>query len=174
MRTYRLALAAGLAAALGSCASPRAEPQPAPPPATPAPRPAPAAPPPPQLPWQDAPLSAGDWTYDPAAHAAHFGLPGQPSFVVRCEAGRQVALERRGAAPATAGSLTFRTSTTARTLQARSGAQGLTALLPASDPLLDAIVFSRGRFAVEAGAVMPPLVVPAWPEPARVLEDCRS
>jgi hypothetical protein len=94
--------------------------------------------------------------------------------VVRCEVGGQVALERRGAAPATGGALTFRTSTTARTLQARSGPSGLTALLPASDPLLDAIVFSRGRFAVEAGMTMPPLVVPAWPEPARVLEDCRG
>jgi hypothetical protein len=175
MRTSRLALAAGLAAALGSCASPRAEPEPAPAPVRPAPRPAPPAPPPPQqLPWQDAPLSAGDWTYDPANRGAHFGLPGQPSFVVRCEAGGQVALERRGAAPATAGTLTFRTSTTARTLQARSGPEGLSALLPAGDPLLDAIVFSRGRFAVEAGMMMPPLVVPAWPEPARVLEDCRS
>ena len=42
----------------------------------------------------------------------------------------------------------------------------------AYDPLLDAIAFSRGRFTVESesGAM---LVLPAWPEPARVVEDCR-
>jgi hypothetical protein len=137
-------------------------------------RPAPPAPPPPpSVGWQDAALSAGDWTYDANARAALYGPPGQPSFVVRCEAPGQVTLERRGAAPATAGSLTFRTSTTARTLPARSAPEGLAARLPASDPLLDAIMFSRGRFAVEAG-MMPSLVVPAWPEPARVIEDCRG
>jgi hypothetical protein len=43
--------------------------------------------------------------------------------------------------------------------------------LPAGDPFLDEIVFSRGRFVVEtAGAMM---VIPAWPEPAKAVEDCR-
>jgi len=49
----------------------------------------------------------------------------------------------------------------------------LTAELPAFDPLLDAIAFSRGRMAVTlAGGSS--LVVPAWPEPARTVEDCRN
>jgi hypothetical protein len=45
--------------------------------------------------------------------------------------------------------------------------------LPASDPLLEQMAFSRGRFlvTVEGG---PSLVVPAWPELARVIEDCRG
>jgi hypothetical protein len=170
-----MALAAGLATALASCA-PRSAPQPAPPPAEPPPpRPAPAPlpPPTPAPAWQDAPLSPGDWTYDAATSSARFGPPGQPSFVVRCEAGREVTLERRGAPPVTAGALTFRTSTTARTVPARSGTEGLAATLPANDPLLDAIVFSRGRFAVEAG-MLPPLIVPTWPEAARAIEDCRG
>ena len=49
----------------------------------------------------------------------------------------------------------------------------LTARLNPGDPVLDAMVFSRGRFAVEAPGT-PLLVVPAWPEPARVIEDCRA
>jgi hypothetical protein len=41
------------------------------------------------------------------------------------------------------------------------------------DPILDAIAASRGRlgFAIGSG---PALVVPAWAEVARVIEDCRS
>jgi hypothetical protein len=38
--------------------------------------------------------------------------------------------------------------------------------------LLDALANSRGRIGFAAGAE-PPLVVPAWPEIARVIEDCR-
>ena len=168
MGVRRLALTAALAAALASCAQ-RPAPAPAPAPAPqPVPAPAPLPPPAaPALPWQDAPLSPGDWTWD--GRSASFGPAGRPSFVVRCEAG-QVLLERRGAAPATGGSLTIRTSTTMRTLPARSGPDGLVAVLLASDPLLDAILYSRGRFAVEA-PLASPLVVPTWPEPARVVED---
>ena len=176
MRTSRIALAAGLAAALGSCA-PRPEPAsaPTPPPVSrPAPRPPSPAPMPAPAPgWVDAPLSPGDWSYDDATATASFGPVGQPSFVVRCVRRGEVALERRGAAPATGGTLAIRTSSTARTLPARSGPAGLVATLPASDPLLDAILFSRGRFAVEAG-MLPALIVPAWPEAARAIEDCRG
>lgn len=40
------------------------------------------------------------------------------------------------------------------------------------DPLLDAMAFSRGRFAVEVQG-LPTLYVPSWPEVSRVVEDCR-
>ncbi len=125
--------------------------------------------------WADAPLSAGAWAYRRAQGSSGsrslFGPPGAPiSFQVACEAGRQISLFRPGAAQ---GSITIRTSSTARTLPGTSRAgQGLSAQLPAGDPLLDAIAFSRGRFAVEAPGV-PALVIPAWPELARVVEDCR-
>jgi hypothetical protein len=46
-------------------------------------------------------------------------------------------------------------------------------VLPASDPFLDQIVFSRGRFAVEAQG-QARLILPTWPEPARVVEECRG
>ena len=45
--------------------------------------------------------------------------------------------------------------------------------LPPADPLLDQIAFSRGRFLVQAEGG-PSLILPAWPEPARVIEDCRG
>ena len=45
--------------------------------------------------------------------------------------------------------------------------------LAASDPLLDAIAFSRGRFAVDVPGTAP-VYVPAYPEITRVVEDCRG
>ena len=41
-----------------------------------------------------------------------------------------------------------------------------------ADNFLDAMAFSRGRFAVET-AGLPTLYVPSWPEVSRVIEDCR-
>ena len=55
---------------------------------------------------------------------------------------------------------------------ARSPAGWLVVVLSARDPLLDAIAFSRGRFALEA-AGLETLYLPAWPELSRVIEDCR-
>jgi hypothetical protein len=49
----------------------------------------------------------------------------------------------------------------------------VSAALAANDPLLDAMVFSRGRFSIEVTG-LPRLIIPTWPEPARVIEDCRS
>ena len=65
--------------------------------------------------------------------------------------------------------LTITTSDTSRSF-ALSGAPTLT--LSPHDPILDAIAFSRGRFmvAVTGG---PRLILPAWAEVARVIEDCR-
>jgi hypothetical protein len=39
--------------------------------------------------------------------------------------------------------------------------------------LLDQIVFSRGRVSVEAEG-LPALTIPTWPEPARVIDECRG
>jgi hypothetical protein len=64
------------------------------------------------------------------------------------------------------GPLRLRTTFGERTLP--SGAA-----LPATDPLLDELAFSRGRFTVDAAGTAT-LVIPAWPEPARVIGDCRG
>ena len=170
MRVFYLAGAALALAMLASCA-----PRPAPP--APVPRPQPAPPrAQPQLPpadWRDAALSPGDWSYrsEGGASSAAYGPPGAPAFVVRCEPSRQISLARIGAAGGT--TLTIRTTGIARTLPAARRQTALVASVAASDPLLDEMVFSRGRFAVEAPG-LPMLIVPAWPEPARVVEDCRG
>jgi len=49
----------------------------------------------------------------------------------------------------------------------------LTIDLAAYDPLLDAIVSSRGRVGFRVGT-QAPLIVPPWAEAARVIEDCRA
>lgn len=106
--------------------------------------------------WRDGPLTPGDWSYaDGEARYAGFSL--------RCDpARRAIVLSRAGAA----GPLRLRTTYGEHVLAPGTA-------LPADDPRLDEMAFSRGRFAIEAaGAVT--LVLPAWPEPARVVEDCRG
>ena len=45
--------------------------------------------------------------------------------------------------------------------------------LAASDPHLDMMAYSRGKFVVQIKGT-PDLIVPSWPEIARVVEDCRA
>ncbi len=181
----RILPAAALTAALvaiGGCASqpsPGPSPTPAPPRAIPQPVP---VPPPPAQPlsddWRDWPATAGTWSLrqDSRGSIALFGTSGADALLtLRCDRGaRVVYLSRIGDARATG--FTIRTSTVTRTLPAQpTGAAPpyVAASLAPDDRLLDAMGFSRGRFVVEA----PPLgrlVVPAWPEILRVVEDCRS
>lgn len=164
MRSLAAAL---LIAAIASCAPRREPPAPPPPPPPPPVQPQRPPPPPPPLAWQDSPLTPGDWTYQEAGPAAVYGT-GAASFVVRCESGR-VSLARPGASGSV---LTIRTTETARSLAATVEGGALVARVGAADPLLDAMAFSRGRIAVEAPGA-PLLIVPSWPEPARVVEECR-
>jgi len=118
----------------------------------------------------------GAWAYQsmPGGSMARFvDTAGTARLVLQCtRATRRVGVSLTSAAPAA--SLSLWTSTASRNLPARfePNAMRVTAELPAFDALLDAIAFSRGRIAVTmAGGV--PLVVPAWPEAARTIEDCR-
>jgi hypothetical protein len=138
---------------------------PAPPPPAPAPAPTPTPAPPPPAPtysnWEDAPLTPGDWSY--ANGVATFGSAGQPRLTLGCVGGNvQIAY-----AGSSAERLTLRSETTQRAISASAGV----ASRSARDPLLDAIAFSKGRFAIEAGGET--LYVPAYPEISRVIEDCR-
>ena len=170
-RSAGAALAA--AASLASCAPRPAPPAPVPPPrpAPPPPRPEPPAPPPPAD-WRDGPLTPGDWHYrrDGAVSLAAFGSAQGTLFVIRCEAPGAIGLARLGAA---APAMVVRTSQSERRVAASAGAGETVAALAASDPLLDQIVFSRGRFQIAVDGA-PTLILPAWPEPARVIEDCRG
>jgi hypothetical protein len=146
---------------------------PPPPPAAPSPPPVAAAPD-----WGDIPLTPGGWFYssDNEGSQALFGpASSEARFIVRCDRSqRRVILSRVGAA--TNSQMAIRTSFGARNLPVavQSGSLAYSrANLPASDPFLDSMVFSRGRITVEAGG-LPMLVIPSWPEPARVIEDCRG
>lgn len=169
------------ALALGAAACvPRSQPEPEPPAkALPVPT-APVAvePPQPAIGWEQAPLAQGGWYYSrqSGGSQAVFGAPNsEGQFVVRCDrARRQIILSREGRTNGR--TLIIRTTEGARSLPATAQAEPLayvSAVLPASDRLLDAMAFSRGRIAVEA-AGLPRLVLPTWPPPARVIEDCRA
>ena len=71
----------------------------------------------------------------------------------------------------------IRTETADRDLraepQAGSSASIVSANIPVTDPFLDAMAFSKGRFAVQV-AGEPVLYIPAWPEITRVIEECRN
>ncbi|QAY76660.1 hypothetical protein [Sphingosinicella sp. BN140058] len=175
MRTIGRMAALGTAMLAAACV-PKPQPETAPPPRPQAPAPLapPAVPPPPPRAWSDLALTPGNWAYGSAADGsrATFGpTAANPLFVVRCDrAGRRVMLTRSGAGT---GQMVVRTSYGSRSLPVAAGAGGITATLPATDPLLDQIAFSRGRFTIDV-AGLPELVIPAWPEPARVTEDCRN
>ncbi len=120
---------------------------------------------------------AGSWSYRAIAGGSEASFADSAAaqrLVVRCNrAARTVAIVRT-AVPAAAPSLSVWTSSAARNLPARfESARTLTADLPAMDPLLDALAFTRGRFAT-AAAGAPMLAVAASPEVARVVEDCRT
>jgi hypothetical protein len=167
MKTMQATAMIGLLVGAASCA-----PKPAPEPERPPVIKVPSAPPvfihtsppaPPAVAWEDMALTPGDWTYREGDLSAVYGAG---LFTVRCDpAARQVTLLRGGAA----GGLTLRSSYGVGSLAGGAGG----AVLQASDPLLDQILFSRGRFAVEAQG-QTRLVLPTWPEPARVVEDCRG
>lgn len=173
LRLARVASGTALAVLLAGCIPrPAPPPPPPPPPSREAPAPSPPAPlpAPPGADWRDAPISPGDWHYDGDGRSlAWFGPAGAPSFAARCDGGA-VALTLAGA---TRGPLRVTTSFGARTLPAEVQGTNLVATLAPRDPLLDRMAFSRGRFMVEAPGASP-LYVPAWPEFARVVEDCRG
>ena len=109
-----------------------------------------------------APLSSGQWSYAATATGseARFGA----LFSIRCDrVARSVTLRRTVAA---SGAMTIGTDLSVRTLPA----DGVTAI---TDPVLDAIAFSRGRFIVRSGGGSQ-LILPASPEAARSIEDCRN
>ena len=127
--------------------------------------------------WRTGPLAAGGWTYRSLAdgsEAVFADARPAPRIVVKCSrAARQISLVV--ASSVTASAITLMSTETQRSIPAQYNAQTsqITAQIAGNDGLLDAIAFSRGRFAVTmpGGAT---LVGPAWPEVARSIEDCRN
>lgn len=199
MQLMGLYLNTSVAGALGAfvlsaCVPPAPEPTPVPshtsaatlapqsqtPPAAPAPA-APLAVTPVTNAWMDAPQTPGDWTYvaESDETLAVFGTGRTPEtvqLIIRCDRQtRRVGIARAGTADGQVEML-VRTETQDRTLTAspiQSSGALIVAELAASDPLLDAVAFSRGRFAVDVAGT-DPVYAPAYPEITRVVEDCRG
>ena len=127
----------------------------------------------------DAPQTPGDWFYIPqtGASIAAFGpAERQPMFALRCDMATHTISIGRTSASLASQPMTIRTESATRTFSA-APAQGsvehlVATSLPAADSFLDAMAFSKGRFAVEVGGE-PTLYLPSWPEVTRVIEDCR-
>ena len=165
--------------ALACCVPP--PPQPLPPPAqrpAPAPAPAPVVQQPVYKSWIDAPQTAGDWSYRSTASEsfAQFASGnGQPLLALTCNRGNRTVVLARAGTAARDVPMRVLTETAERLLSATPGDGGvawLSASFRATDPLLDAMALTRGRFAVET-AGLETLYVPAWAEVTRVIEDCR-
>jgi hypothetical protein len=120
---------------------------------------------------------AGSWSYSASAtgsEASFLNPSALPQLTVRCtRTTRRVTIAK----PATAAAavMTIWTSSAVRAVPASFNplTNRISIELVSNDPLLDSLAFSRGRIGVTVGAG-PSLVVPAWPEVARVVEDCRT
>jgi len=117
----------------------------------------------------------GSWSYRsyPGGSEAAFADASGTRLTIRCNRVARTVSIVRGGVSAASPTLAVWTSSLSRSLPARFDTSVLAADVAATDPLLDAISLSRGKFATSAlGA--PLLAYPNWPEPTRVIEDCRT
>lgn len=162
-----------------ACCVPAPKPAPEPSPIVVAPAPAPPLITAPAFEnWMDAPATPGNWSYhaDSSGTIAMFGQANsEPRFALRCNPARGViSLLRAGTGTGNI-PLRIRTESAERMVTATQQGDQLPTLradITARDPLLEAMAFSKGRFAVKT-AGLPTLYIPAWPEVTRVIEDCR-
>lgn len=134
----------------------------------------PVAPPPPRSDWRNVPVTPGEWSWGLEGGRSVARFAGG-ALTLRCDrANGTVTLLRAGTAAAPE-PMTVTTTSSVRTLTATpqpGSPPALAVALRASDPLLDAMIFSRGRFVIDVPG-LPPLYAPSWPEVSRVVEDCR-
>lgn len=178
MSTGRILISAlSLASLCALAACGRVVPQAEPPPvATPSPRPnpPPVLAPPPAAAWDLEPATPGSWVHRLTGQdsvADFVGQDGRRLFQLTCTAARDVELRALGNAPG-AGTFTIRTRTLERVVSAGAREGAVATRLNARDPLLAAMAYTRGRFAVEVPG-LPALYLPSWPEVTRVVDDCQ-
>jgi hypothetical protein len=120
--------------------------------------------------------AAGTWSYSSTAEGgqAVFRNSALAQLTIQCTRSSRVVTIAKPASAA-APFLFLWTSNGARSFPASfDPATGQVSVrINGSDPILDAVAFSRGRVGVSITGT-PALVVPAWPETARVIEDCRA
>ena len=115
------------------------------------------------------PIAQGQWTYVRDAAGSGASFAGQ--FAVRCDrTSRLVTLSRLLPAAPPPGT-TMQMITDTRTLNY----SGPAVSLRATDPGLESLAYTRGRFVVIlSGAGGGSLALPIGPEVARAIEDCRN
>jgi hypothetical protein len=130
--------------------------------------------------WEDWPYTPGNWSYlqsGPLTSAAYGAAGSAPLFVVQCNrSAMRISFLRLGNFPeGDTGRMTIRATTGLQTYavanQTTEPPYIAVATAP-SDPHLDAMAFSRGRFVVSVKGTRD-LVIPSWQELTRVIEDCR-
>ena len=178
MRRILFLALAGVSVA--SCAAPKVVPAPRPQPAPPkivSPAPTPPAIIQPQGPWLDWPMAAGSWVYrrDDRGSISLYGAPNADALVtLRCDKGRRtIFLSRAGSAGS---AITVRTSASMKSIAAQpTGGKPsyIASEIAPTDPILDAMAYSRGRIAIEASPLLN-IAIPVWSEIGRVVEDCRA
>lgn len=155
----------------------RVVPPSAPPPvSTPSPRPnpAPVPPAPPPVAWDQEPATPGTWRHRLAGEdsiADFFGPDGRHVAQLICTGDKSVEVAVLGRAMS-AQTMTIRTRTVERAVTAAAMEGSVYTRLDPRDPLLAAMAYSRGRFALEVPG-LPALYLPAWPEVTRVVDDCQ-
>lgn len=122
-------------------------------------------------------MTPGSWTYtkDTRGGLALYGTVGSNAVLsIRCDTTtRRIFVSRPGNVAAR---MTLRATMGARAYDAKPTAGSVpyvAAEIAPTDPQLDALAFSRGRFLVGLSGA-PDIVVPSWPEVSRVIEDCRG
>ena len=119
----------------------------------------------------------GDWSYAQVAdgsEAVFTNVSKYPQLWVHCSrATRHVTIARAATAPAAVMNVWTSSVTRTEPSSFNPSSGRLTIDFTNYDPLLDAIATSRGRLGFAIGNA-PALVVPAWAEVARVIEDCRA
>ena len=113
---------------------------------------------------------------DDRGSTAVFGPTGQNAVVsLRCDLqNRRIYVSREATAPGQR--IVIRTSSSMKEFAAKptGGTPGYLAseIMP-MDAILDAMAFSRGRILVESDGHQP-VILPAWAEITRIVEDCRN
>jgi hypothetical protein len=168
------------AAQLSSCAVPHPIPPVMVPPVAVSPAPPPPVKPPAN--WRDLPVTPGEWSWQLEGNrsVARFGMStAAPLVMLSCDrAAGQILLARAETGSEIPGihiPMAISTTTGTRPLTSEPAVSQpgwVTVAIRVHDPILDAMAFSRGRFALDI-AGLPMLALPSWPEVSRVIEDCR-
>ena len=126
----------------------------------------------------DVPRTPGNWTIRRTASretvAAYSAGPDKPLFNLTCNSSSRLIWVVRPGTAASPLPARILTETRERAFTMESGKIGnsVAASFSVTDPLLDSMALTKGRFAVETEG-MPTLYLPAWAEVSRVIEDCR-